>query len=182
MIPTLALVAATAGPAQGAPPAEATWLRVGAYLPYASQPGLSAVGTRDLHTWTGRNKGVALSVGPRVGVFGRSGNHVSGLAGAEASLRWTRADTGRFFSLDGGLAYVMRAQTTELAVDLGSGEVDRTRELQHHALPTLGLHVGRNKGTVGWFAGSQFGRHLSPQSEDSLWFALEAGVRFGGAR
>jgi len=187
MTPMLALSSALgAAWAAETPPSE-NWLRVGVTAPYGVQPGLTLAASTDLATWQGRRRDAALSVGPRLAGFGRPHNHISGLLGAEASVRWTHSETGRFVSIDGGLGYLAAAQITEVQVDLGSGELERTRSLEHHFLPTLGVHFGRNAPhKVGWYAGLSAGRHLSPQTPDSLWFTAEAGVRFafpaGGAR
>jgi len=178
--PTLAMLLASS--AAAAPPPEATWFRAGLTAPYGVQPGLSAVATHDITTWEGRRRDAAFSVGPRVAGFGRFENHLSGVVGAEASVRWTSPDTGRFVSLDGGLGYMLSAQVHTVSVDLGSGDLDRSRELQHHFLPTLGVHFGRTQDRVGWYGGVLAGRHISPQTPDSLWMSVEAGVRFGGAR
>lgn len=165
------------------PPPPASSVRLSAIAPYLSQPGLSAVGAVDLSTWAGRRRPATLSVGPRLAGFGRFGNHVSGLLGGEAGVRWTHPETGRYFSVDGGLAYVLAAQVSTVAVDLGSGDLDRTRQLRHHVLPTLGVHFGRDGGEgPRAFGGVAAGRLWSPQVDGTLWITAEAGVRLGGAR
>ena len=73
--------------------------------------------------------------------------------------------------------YLASAQVVSVAVDLGNGSLDKTREWCHAAVVTENYRFGRNAAPrVGWFTALDFGRRFSVDLEDSAFFSVEAGI------
>ncbi|MFT5681769.1 MAG: hypothetical protein ACI8RZ_002681 [Myxococcota bacterium] len=151
--------------AHAAPP-----LTIGFYAPYGVQPGLK-LGTE-----------VALPGGlfmaPQIAAFTRLDNHNSAMLNLDVGYRH-QGKGARYSAFSVGVAYLLSAQIVTESIDLSTGEYTTTRELRHYAVPTLNYELGWSLPAVDPYLKLSIGRKISPQVEDSMFFAVEIGLRFG---
>lgn len=164
---------------------------IGAYAPYATQPGLR-LGV-DLMLFERapfrddgcRRRNHALTLSPRVAVFSRLGNHSDVQAGAEVSWQ-TRPVNGRVTSSLGlGLSYQFRSQLTTETVELSTGNITREHESHSGAVAAVGYRfIYERRDRLGWYGGAQFGREFGLVDESLAFFSIEFGVqiRIGSQR
>jgi hypothetical protein len=148
-------------------------LTIGLVAPYGVQPGVE-VGAVVAVAEPGPR--LRLDVQPRVAVFARPDNHVSARVGAAFGVTVKHATpVAHTFGL--GLDYLLQAQVTSWAVDLGTGGRTATRELRHHVLPTGSYtltHLPSER--IGWFFDLDVGHAALPEAVDRLFVSVGLGL------
>jgi len=164
-------------PARAEAPPTGPDFTLGYYTPYGVQPGVRLASRHR------RGDGGRLFISPSASIFTRPWNHLSGMLNADIGL-WRDRDgrlTHTAWSIGSG--YLAAAQVTSESIDLASGEATAERELRHYYLPTVNYELGwGQRSRQSWFGKLSYGRKVSPSVEDSDFFAVELGARFGGRR
>lgn len=152
-------------------------LQVGLTAPYAVQPGMRIGLRQPIRTWDGRKSTAALIVGGDIASYVNFGNHMSGLGGGTAGVRWQR-DGGFGLAVEGGLAAVADYQTLGVAVDLGSGELTPDREWRVWLVPTVAGRLSwRGDERIGAYTGLSVGPEIGFGRDGALTFTVDAGLR-----
>jgi len=159
-------------------------IQIGATVPYGVQPGLRVGVRQPIRSWDGRRSQASLIVGGDVASYVNPRDHVSGLLGATAGVRWQR-DSGFAMTVEGGLAAVTDRQIIGMSVDLATGELERDVEWRLWMLPTVtGRLAWRTDRRLGVYTGLTVGPEVGFGRDGALVYTLDAGIRFtiGGAR
>ncbi|MEL6180235.1 MAG: hypothetical protein AAFS10_14840 [Myxococcota bacterium] len=164
-------------------------VRLGAFAPYAIQPGGRLAAFYAFHldppdaTLDTDVLRTNLFVGPEVAVFTRPQVHTSVLAGVLFGYRLLTQPRDRFHEFALGAAYLAEFQIVSLDVELATGDLTKNRELRNYLVPTVHYTFGRElSGVWGWYLDVAVGRMMSREVPSALYFNAGAGVqvRLGG--
>lgn len=153
------------------------------YGPFAIQPGLKLSAFFDAKNWQqeGKTKQIDQSIywSPQLAAFTQNNSQTAIVANLEAGIRRQVAGKKAYTMLSLGLGYLANWEVEEIAVHLGSGELNKSRVYNGFLLPSVNASWGKqvNPNWAYFFKGS-FARKISTELEDEAFMALELGLCF----
>jgi len=154
------------------------------FAPYGINPGLKIGTSHTAKEWrtNAETRLQKLEVSPQVGFWSASAYsnnvHRTFLLDAQLEYRLYTKNEKRYILASVGLGYHLSLESPDLNVNLGTGEINRNRNIAHHFVPTFNAGFGHDlTDKIGYYFKAFVGERFNSTGNDLL-FGAELGLSF----